>query len=239
MIIIPTIMMIIIPTIMMIIIPTIMMMMIIIITITPNHYNNHIDNYNINKNVISNYYTDNSYDINPLQTEDQGNNMNSQELYNDNVICFYNNNVLTEKYLIIPFKEIILNSLHYLIEIIDHIKEEKKEKYNKYKDIIVHCINFLKDKNIISYKEAATIIECKNIDKLNLFNKELYKLITKLKTKNMYSISIYNLINENINGYGKIILLLQNFFTNDPIKIKENNNTKKKKKKILRKLLTK
>ncbi|KNC37401.1 hypothetical protein PFLG_02158 [Plasmodium falciparum RAJ116] len=80
---------------------------------TPNHYNNHIDNYNINKNVISNYYTDNSYDINPLQTEDQGNNMNSQELYNDNVICFYNNNVLTEKYLIIPFKEIILNSLHY------------------------------------------------------------------------------------------------------------------------------
>ncbi|KAI4835185.1 THO complex subunit 2 [Plasmodium brasilianum] len=113
----------------------------------------------------------------------------------------------------LPFKEIILNSLDYLIEIIDNVKEHNMQLYVKYKEIISKCIICLEKNNFITYKEATTYIECKNFDKLNIFNKELNKLVTKMKTKNMYSISVYNLLRENVNGYSKIIFLLEKFFS--------------------------
>ncbi|SBS88996.1 THO complex subunit 2, putative (THO2) [Plasmodium ovale curtisi] len=113
----------------------------------------------------------------------------------------------------LPLKEIILNSLHYMVEVIDHVREHKKDAYVKYKDILAKCIVLLERSKFITYKEATTYIECRNFDRLNIFNKELNKLVTKMKTKNMYSISVYNLLREDVNGYTKIIYLLEIFFS--------------------------
>ncbi|KJP87587.1 hypothetical protein AK88_02755 [Plasmodium fragile] len=110
-------------------------------------------------------------------------------------------------------KELILTSLHYLIELLEQMKEQKCANYTHYKDTIAKCVISLERKNIITYKEATTYIECKNFDKLTIFNKELYKLVTKMRTKNMYSIWVYNLLRENVNGYSKIIFLLESFFS--------------------------
>ncbi|CXJ29413.1 THO complex subunit 2, putative [Plasmodium berghei] len=139
----------------------------------------------------------------------------------------YNTN-LDNTYLILPFKIVILNSFQYIFEIVHYLREKQNDLYTNYKDIIFQCIVMLEKKKIISYKDATTYIECKNFDKINIFPKELNKLITKLKTKNMYSISIYNLIRENINGYSKIIFLLDQFFANNlnsPID-RSNQNSK-------------
>ncbi|CAA9991292.1 THO complex subunit 2, putative [Plasmodium knowlesi strain H] len=122
-------------------------------------------------------------------------------------------NQLLEENLAGHVKELILNSLHYLIEVVEQMKEHKCANYAKYKDIISKCLMLLQAKKIITYKEATTYIECRNFDKLTIFNKELYKLVTKMRTKNMYSIWVYNLLRENVNGYSKIIFLLETFFS--------------------------
>ncbi|EUD64629.1 hypothetical protein C922_04975 [Plasmodium inui San Antonio 1] len=110
-------------------------------------------------------------------------------------------------------KELILNSLHYLIELLEQMREHNCANYVQYKNTISRCVMSLEAKKVITYKEATTYIECKNFDKLSIFNKELNKLVTKMKTKNMYSIWVYNLLRENVNGYSKIIFLLESFFS--------------------------
>ncbi|CAI7723834.1 THO complex subunit 2, putative [Plasmodium vivax] len=110
-------------------------------------------------------------------------------------------------------KELILNSLHYLIELLEQMKEHNGANYTQYKDTISRCVLSLEAKRVITYKEATTYIECKNFDKLSIFSKELNKLVTKVKTKNMYSIWVYNLLRENVSGYSKIIFLLESFFS--------------------------
>ncbi|SCN63733.1 THO complex subunit 2, putative [Plasmodium chabaudi adami] len=125
------------------------------------------------------------------------------------------NTNVDDNYLILPFKVVLLNSFQYIFEIAHHLREKQNDLYANYKDIIYQCIVMLEQNKIISYKDTTTYIECKNFDKINIFPKELNKLVTKLKTKNMYSISIYNLIRENINGYSKIIFILEQFFANN------------------------
>ncbi|KEG03802.1 hypothetical protein YYE_00704 [Plasmodium vinckei vinckei] len=125
------------------------------------------------------------------------------------------NTNVDDTYLILPFKIVLLNSFQYIFEIAHHLREKQNDLYANYKDIIYQCIVMLEQNKIISYKDTTTYIECKNFDKINIFPKELNKLVTKLKTKNMYSISIYNLIRENVNGYSKIIFILEQFFANN------------------------
>ncbi|ANQ11140.1 Uncharacterized protein PCOAH_00051740 [Plasmodium coatneyi] len=145
-----------------------------------------------------------------LQVVTMGDNQNG-EMNTQSVKC--EKNELLQQNFAGHVKELILNGLHYLIEILEQMKEHKCGNYAQYKDTISKCLLSLEAKKVITYKEATTYIECKNFDKLTIFNKELYKLVTKMRTKNMYSIWVYNLLRENVNGYSKIIFLLESFFS--------------------------